>query len=97
VTKYYAASGHAVAMRKGTGGQVLYILADHLGSTSAIVDPATDTVLASRTYWPFGGSERSRATCATSNWFSGRRDEDFGGLRLYGSSRDEGVDWNWGF
>ena len=34
-------------MRKGTNGQVYYLLADQLGSTSAVVNPATDFMLAS--------------------------------------------------
>ena len=84
VTKYYAANGHSVAMRKGTGGQLLYMLTDHLGSTGAIVDPATDTVLASRRYWPYGG-ERALSGDArvTSHWYTGQRDEECDGLGLY--------------
>ena len=84
VSTYYAINGHVVAMRKGTNGPVYYLLADQLGSTSAVVDPATDAVIASRKYWPYGG-ERAISGDArlTSHWFTGQRDEDFDGLGLY--------------
>ena len=44
-------------MRKS--GVLSYLLADHLGSTTAVLD-AEGNVVSSRTYWPYG-AERSLA------------------------------------
>jgi hypothetical protein len=50
-TKYYSAMGRTIAMREG--GAVSYLLADHLGATTAVLD-ASGNVKATREYWPFG-------------------------------------------
>jgi RHS repeat-associated protein len=85
-TKYYRAFGRAIAMRTvpASGPQtVRYLLADHLGSTTAVVD-SSGALLSKRSYWPYGG-ERSLSGDAllTDRWFTGQRDESFDGLGLY--------------
>ena len=85
VTKYYQALGRTIAMRKsGPAGSVLsYLLADHLGSTTAVLD-GSGNVVSSRTYWPYG-AERAMSgdQRVTDAWYTGQRDEDNDGLGLY--------------
>jgi RHS repeat-associated protein len=68
-------------MRKG--GTLSYLLADHLGGTTAVLD-TSGNVATSRKYWPYG-AERSLAGDArvTDQWYTGQRDEDNDGLGLY--------------
>ncbi|MEX2247979.1 MAG: polymorphic toxin type 33 domain-containing protein [Dehalococcoidia bacterium] len=81
VTKYYSALGRTIAMRKG--GEVSYLLADHLGATTAVLDDAGN-VTASHKYWPFGAErELSGDGRATDRWYTGQKEEDFDGLGLY--------------
>ncbi|MEX2247351.1 MAG: RHS repeat-associated core domain-containing protein [Dehalococcoidia bacterium] len=80
-TKYYSALGRTIAMRKG--GEVSYLLADHLGATTAVLDDAGN-VTASHKYWPFGAErELSGDGRATDRWYTGQKEEDFDGLGLY--------------
>jgi RHS repeat-associated protein len=81
VTKYYQAAGRAIAMCKG--GAVQYLLADHLGTTTAVLD-AAGAVVSSRAYWPYG-ADRALAGDGrtTALWYTYQRDEDFDGLGLY--------------
>jgi RHS repeat-associated protein len=82
VMKYYQIGGRTVAMRKGAAEEQ-YLLADHLGSTTGVLD-ADGSLIATRKYWPFG-MERDVAgdQRLTDKWYTGQRDEDFDGLGLY--------------
>jgi hypothetical protein len=53
-----------------------YLLADHLGGTTAVLD-AAGNVTASRKYWPYG-TERAMSGDQrdTDLWYTGQRDED---------------------
>jgi RHS repeat-associated protein len=51
VKKYYSIAGQTVAMNDGSG--LKYLLTDHLGSTSAVVD-ANGSLLSQQRYLPFG-------------------------------------------
>jgi RHS repeat-associated protein len=51
VKKYYSIAGQTVAMNDGNG--LKYMLTDHLGSTSAVVD-ANGSLLSQQRYLPFG-------------------------------------------
>jgi RHS repeat-associated protein len=76
-----------IAMRKvppgGGSGTLSYLLADHLGGTTTVLD-ASGNVTASRKYWPYG-AERSISgdQRATDLWYTGQRDENYDGLGLY--------------
>ncbi|MEX0750689.1 MAG: RHS repeat-associated core domain-containing protein, partial [Dehalococcoidia bacterium] len=64
-------------------GCVLYLLADHLGGTTAILDEAGNKVV-SRKYWPYGGDRTMVGDQRlTDLWYTGQREEDFDGLGLY--------------
>ncbi len=67
----------------GGSGTLSYLLADHVGSTTAVLD-ASGNIVSKRAYWPYGG-ERSLAGDArvTDQWYTGQRDEDNDGLGLY--------------
>jgi RHS repeat-associated protein len=51
VKKYYSIAGQTIAMNDGSG--LKYMLTDHLGSTSAVVD-ANGSLLSQQRYLPFG-------------------------------------------
>jgi len=51
VKKYYSIAGQTVAMNDGSG--LKYLLTDHLGSTSAVVD-SNGSLLSQQRYLPFG-------------------------------------------
>jgi RHS repeat-associated protein len=62
---------------------VSYLLADHLGATTVVMDEARNTV-ASRKYWPYGGERSVSGDQRTTDlWYTGQREEDFDGLGLY--------------
>ncbi|MEX2247857.1 MAG: RHS repeat-associated core domain-containing protein [Dehalococcoidia bacterium] len=87
ITKYYDALGATAVRRVKPGespaGTLHYLLADHLGGTTTVLD-ASGGVVASRRYWPFGMErELSGDQRITDKWFTGQRDEDFDGLGLY--------------
>ncbi|MEX2247958.1 MAG: RHS repeat-associated core domain-containing protein [Dehalococcoidia bacterium] len=68
-------------MRKG--GEVSYLLTDHLGATTGVLD-ADGNVTSLRKYWPFGAERAiSGDGRATDRWYTGQKEEDFDGLGLY--------------
>jgi len=70
VTKYYWFNGRRVAMRQA--GTLSYLLADHLGSTSFVLD-TSGNVVSSQKYYPFG---RTRHTSVgTDKQFTGHQKE----------------------
>ena len=80
VTHYYAIAGQRVAMRDATG--VKYLLTDHLGSVSAVVD-ASGTVLSQQRYLPFGGARLDPGVSETDFSFTGQRGLAAAGLMDY--------------
>jgi RHS repeat-associated protein len=91
---YYNAVGRRMAMRIHTGpgdpGTVHFLVADHLGSTSAVLS-ATGAVEETAKYYPFGGL-RSGSISLTDKKFTGQQDEGtpFGlydyGARFYSTT-----------
>jgi hypothetical protein len=80
VTTYYSAGGRMIAMRKGS--EVSYLLADHLGTTTAVLDDEGE-VLSSRAYWPYGGDRSMEGDQRlTARSYTGQREEDYDGLGL---------------
>lgn len=85
---YYIGLGRRMAMRIHTGpgdpGTVHFLVADHLGSTSAVLS-ATGTVEQSAKYYPYG-SLRSGSITVTDKKFTGQQDEGTAfGLYNYGA------------
>ncbi len=61
ITKYYPGAGGSSAMRRenyASDNGIFYILGDHLGSTSTIIQQDT-TVVKQEYYYPFGGNRGS--------------------------------------
>jgi len=83
--KYYSFGGQTVAMRKhafgGAQGTVYYLLRDHLGSASTIVN-ASGAVVTTMKYWPFGMT-RSGSTTVTDKLYTGQQQEPGDPLDLY--------------
>jgi RHS repeat-associated protein len=80
VTKYYVISGQRVAMRKD--GTLSYLLTDHLGSVSAVVD-GTGTLISQQRYEPFGAERPGEGITQTDFGFTGQRDLAAAGLMDY--------------
>jgi RHS repeat-associated protein len=73
VRKYYQAFGRTIAMRDG--GTVRFMLQDHLGSTTELLDTAGATVANSEiAYWPYGGTREGGIT-GTDQLYTGQRQE----------------------
>ncbi len=81
VTKYYSVAGQRVAMSGPDGLQ--YLLTDHLGSVSAVLD-ASGALASEQRYMPFG-SERPAGGGITQTDFgyTGQRDLAPAGLMDY--------------
>jgi hypothetical protein len=79
---YYSFNGQRVAMRQVDAGgeRVLYLLGDHLGSTSLVVDASGNKVAEAR-YYPYGQERWSSGTLPTEYRFTGQR--QLAGLGLY--------------
>jgi|CXWL01.1.fsa_nt_gi RHS repeat-associated protein len=77
VKKYYQALGRTIAVRDvptGSGqGTINYLLTDHLGSTTKVLDAGGASVSDAR-YWPYGG-DRLGATTVTDKQFTSQRKE----------------------
>ena len=70
VTKYYYFGSLRVAMN--VGGTVYYLHADHLGSTSVVVND-TGTPVAQQSYFAYGGIRAATGTSLTDYAFTGQR------------------------
>jgi RHS repeat-associated protein len=79
-TKYYAFEGQTVAMRKD--GVVSYLLRDHLGSASIVVNQS-GAVVATTKYWPFGLTREQTGVMPTDKLFTGQQKEQDDVLDLY--------------
>ena len=82
VTKYYNAGGSTFAVR--TNGVLAFVLTDHLGGTSKVLDQ-NGTVVSSQRYWPYGATRSTSGTTPTELLYTGQREEagDPAGLGLY--------------
>ena len=72
VTKYFFFSGKRVAMDRE--GVVQYIVGDHLGTTSVVLDNQGSVVAESRHY-PYGEERWSSGTVPTDYRLTGQRSE----------------------
>ncbi len=77
VPKYYSVAGQRVAMSKD--GVLSYLLTDHLGSVSAVLDDSGALVSEQR-YLPFGGERPSEGISETDFGCTGQRDLAAAGL-----------------
>jgi RHS repeat-associated protein len=82
VTKYYFFGGRRVALRRG--GVVQYLLGDHLGSTSLVLD-ANGAKVAEARYYPYGETRWTAGTLPTDYRFTGQREEASLGLYQMGA------------
>jgi RHS repeat-associated protein len=80
IVKYYSFGGSAVAMRKS--GTLLFLLSDHLGSSSMVIEQ-NGAVVATMKYWPFGGMRSSTGLMPTDKLFTGQQQEPDDVLELY--------------
>jgi len=83
VTKYLNGIGMDNKLRMQSGTIIDYLLSDHLGSTTALVD-GTGNLVASNSYDSFGNS--SNASFPTRYQFSGRESDPLTGL-IYNRAR----------
>ena len=80
ITKYYYLGTERVAMR--SGGEVVYLHGDHLGSTSLTTNANGEVVSESR-YYPYGEERFTDGTATTDFVFTGQRAEHGFGLMDY--------------
>ena len=81
VTKYYYFASLRVAMRTSAG--VTYLFGDHLGSTSAAIDP--NGQLTKQGYYAFGGGRYNIGALPTDYTFTGQKSDASDGLMFYGA------------
>ncbi len=79
--KYYYAGASRLAMREDTDNP-LYLMGDHLGSTSLVVNTSGAQV-ARRSYLPFGSEWAASGTVPTDFGFTGQREAGEIGLYYY--------------
>ncbi len=79
VTQYYLFNGRRVAMRKE--GVLSYLVTDHLGTTSVVLDGSGGRVAESRHY-PYGVERWSEGALLTDYRFTGERLEAGLGLNI---------------
>ena len=82
VIKYYFFGAQRVAMNKA--GVVQYLLGDHLGSTSLVLNAGGAKVAESR-YFPYGETRWTDGTLPTDYQFTGQRKEESLGLYQMGA------------
>ena len=77
ITKYYPGAGGSSAMRRenyASDNGIFYMLGDHLGSTSTIIQQNT-TVVKQEYYFPYGGNRGSAFSDVTTKRFTGQYHE----------------------
>ena len=77
ITKYYPGAGGSSAIRRenyASDNGIFYILGDHLGSTSTIIQQNM-TVVKQEYYYPFGGNRGSAFSELTTRRFTGQYHE----------------------
>src|SRR5207249_2693679 len=82
VTKYYAAFGRTVALRKG--GTLYWLGGDHLGSTIRVAD-ANFAAVDQQRYTPFGVSRDAGTNLQTDHLFTSQVQDQSIGLYWYAS------------
>jgi RHS repeat-associated protein len=80
VRKYYYAGGVRVAMR--TGGQIYYLLGDHLGGTNVTAN-SSGVQISKLLYRPWGETRFSSGTTPTTWRFTGQREDATIGLYYF--------------
>jgi RHS repeat-associated protein len=80
VLKYYYAGGVRIAMR--TGGQIYYLLSDHLGSTNVTAN-SSGAQISKLLYKPWGETRFTSGTTPTTWRFTGQREDATIGLYFY--------------
>jgi len=86
-TKYYSVAGQRIAMQNAGGLQ--YLLNDHMGSVSAVLD-GSGALLSEQRYLPFGGERLTPDIGETDFGFTGQRDLAVVGLMDYSARWYEG-------
>jgi RHS repeat-associated protein len=67
----------------GAAGTLSYLLSDHLGSTTTVLNNV-GTIVSSQTYWPYGGARTTSGALATDKQYTGQQHEAASGaLDLY--------------
>jgi RHS repeat-associated protein len=95
VTRYYYLNGQRIAQRRGD--MLQYLVGDHLGSTSLVMDDAGNRVAESRHY-PYGEErwrEPSDSTFPTDYRFTGQRLESYINLYTMGARQYDPVLGRW--
>ena len=75
MTKYYTVNGRTFALRKD--GVLAFVLTDHLGGTSKVLDQSGAVVFSQR-YWPYGATRSSTGTTPTELLYTGQRERGKG-------------------
>jgi RHS repeat-associated protein len=83
ITKYYFAGGVRLAMQRGSSG-VKFILGDHLGSASVVLN-ADGTFSGAQGYYPWGEINFTEGTIDTEYTFTGQYNYSDFGLAYYNS------------
>jgi RHS repeat-associated protein len=87
-TRYYYAGGTRVAMRNGIGtgtNGLVYLLSDHLGSTSLTADPLDGDKLSELIYKAWGETRYALTSIPTDRRYTGQVEEAGIGLYYYGA------------
>ncbi|MBU1747801.1 MAG: discoidin domain-containing protein, partial [Chloroflexi bacterium] len=87
-TKYYTLGGQRVALRASNGTStdgLVYLLSDHLGSTSLTLDPVDGDKLTELRYQAYGQTRYTSGTTSTARRFTGQLEESTIGLYDYGA------------
>ncbi|MCA9950621.1 MAG: RHS repeat-associated core domain-containing protein, partial [Anaerolineales bacterium] len=77
ITKYYPGAGGSSAIRRenyASDNGIFYVLGDHLGSTSTIIQQNT-TLVKQEFYYPYGGNRGSAFSELTTKRFTGQYHE----------------------
>ncbi len=88
MTRYYSAGGTRVAVRNSNGNGtdgLVYLLGDHLGSTSLTADPLDGDKLSELRYKAWGETRHSLTNAPTDRRFTGQAEEASIGLYYYGA------------
>lgn len=92
ITKYFFFGGKRVAMDRD--GVVQYLVGDHLGSTSVVLN-ADGTVHSEARHYPYGEERWSSGTFPTENRFTGQRNDGYIKLTVMGAGWYDGRLGRW--
>jgi len=88
MTRYYSAGGTRVAVRNSNGNGtdgLVYLLGDHLGSTSLTADPLDGDKLSELRYKAWGETRHTLTNAPTDRRYTGQAEEAGIGLYYYGA------------